>query len=404
MEYIIAGLRLSLPDSLIPPRFAEALQAFAVAGTGAAREEGEGREGREGREGKEEAGRARTARSEVAPEEAFGRARAAGIEVAPGEAAGRARAARSEVAPEEAFGRTRAAGPEVAPGEAVARARAAGVEVAPKTCSGPELILESAARIQRAAGWHELHRFNFTDADADCRFGCDQAGFLLEMSPRDGSLPAQFRIPEQGLHACCDFTPAHHPALFRFGLWTLFNLTALHRNAVAIHASTIRYRGRGILFLGESGTGKSTHSRLWRENIPGSALLNDDSPILGLADGTVRVWGSPWSGKVPCYRNESCPVAAIVRLVQAPENRIRRLSPIEAFGALFPSTPPAFIRDTRLQDAVCTLLGQIIGLVPVYRLECRPDAEAARLACENLFGAPLSPLRPGPENPDRPCR
>ena len=357
MEYIIAGLRLSLPDSLIPPRFAGALQAFAVAGTEAA-------------------------------EKRSGRVRAAGPEVAPGEAVVRARAA----------------GPEVAPEEAVARVRAAGPEVAPKTGSGPELILESDVRIQRAAGWHELHRFDFADADADCRFGYDKAGFLLEMSPRDGSLPARFRLPEEGPRACCDFTPAHHPALFRFGLWTLFNLAALHRGAVAIHASAIRYRGRGVLFLGESGTGKSTHSRLWRENIPGTALLNDDSPILGLADGTVRVWGSPWSGKVPCYRNESCPVAAIVRLVQAPENQIRRLSPIEAFGALFPSTPPAFIRDTRLQDAVCTLLGQIIGLVPVYRLECRPDAEAARLACEKLFETPLSPLRPGPENPDRPCR
>ena len=145
-------------------------------------------------------------------------------------------------------------------------------------------------------------------------------------------------------------------------------------------------------------------SLLWRENIPGTALLNDDSPILGLADGTVRVWGSPWSGKVPCYRNESYPVAAIVRLVQAPENRIRRFSPIEAFCALFPSTPPAFIRDTRLQDALCTLLGQVIGLVPVYLLECRPDAAAARLVCKTLFGAPLTPLRSGPENPDRQCR
>lgn len=347
MEYIIAGLRLSLPDSLIPPRFAGALQAFAVAGTEAASE---------GKEGREEAGRARTAASEVTP------------------------------------------------GEAVARARAARREVAPKTGSGPELILESDVRIHKAAGWHELHRFDFADANADCRFGYDKAGFLLEMSPRDGSLPARFRIPEQGPLACCDFTPAHHPALFRFGIWTLFNLTALHRNAVAIHASAIRYRGRGVLFLGESGTGKSTHSRQWRENIPGSALLNDDSPILGLADGTVRVWGSPWSGKVPCYRNVSCPVAAIVRLVQAPENRIRRLSPIEAFGALFPSTPPAFIHATRLQDAVCTLLGQVIGLIPVYLLECRPDADAARLACETLFGAPLTPLRSGPENPDRQCR
>ena len=371
MEYIIADIRLSLPDSLIPPRFAEALQVFAVSGTA-----GEG------------SGRARAAGPEVAPGEAAARARAAGPEVAPGKAAARARAARSEVAP----------------GKAAARARAARSEVGPTVFSEPGLLLKSLPAIPRAAGWHELHRFDFTDADADCRFGCDQAGFLLEMSPRSKTATARFRMSGVENCAWCNLSPAHHPALFRFGLWTLFNLVALHRDAVAIHASAIRYRGRGVLFLGESGTGKSTHSRLWCENIPGSTLLNDDSPILGVSEGSVRVWGSPWSGKVPCYRNESYPVAAIVRLVQAPENRIRRLAPVEAFGALFPSAPPAFLRDAGLRDTICTLLGKIIEQVPVYRLACRPDAEAARLACETLFGRALSPRRPTPENPDRRCR
>ena len=57
------------------------------------------------------------------------------------------------------------------------------------------------------------------------------------------------------------------------------------------------------------------------------------------------VHGSPWSGKTPCDRNESCPIAAVVRLSQAPHNRIRRLRPIESIGALLPSAPPAFARD-----------------------------------------------------------
>lgn len=361
MEYTIADIRLSLPDSLIPSRFAEALQPFAVSG--------------------ETAGRARTTEPEIAPRKV----------------AAQARAARSEVAPEEAVGRARAAEPEVAPREVAARARTAGSEVAPgvvaagRERSEPELVLSTVTSIHRAAGWHELHRFDFTDADADCRFGRDEAGFLLEMVPRDGSLPARFRMSESGNRALCDLSPAHHPALFRFGVWTLFNLAALQRGTVAIHASAICYHNRSVLFLGESGTGKSTHTRLWRKYITGTTLLNDDSPILGLSNGQVQAWGSPWSGKLPCYRNESYPVAGIVRLAQAPENRIRRLSPIEAFGALFPSTPPAFIREARLQDAVCRLLGQVIVSIPVYRLECRPDAEAARLACKTLFGSlPLS--------------
>lgn len=374
MEYILAGIRLSLPDSLIPPRFAEALRPFAAAG--------------------QELGRARAAGPEVAPEEAVARARAAGSEVAQEGAVGRARTTSSEVAQEEAAARARTTGSEVAPGT-VAEGR---------DRSEPELVLNTVTTIHRAAGWHELHRFDFADADADCRFGRDKAGFLLEMAPRDHSRPVRFRMPEEGCRACCDFTPAHHPALFRFGVWILFNLTALHRGAVAIHASAIHYRGRGVLFLGESGTGKSTHTRLWRSCIPGTALLNDDSPILGIPDGTPRIWGSPWSGKLPCYRNESYPVAAIVRLVQAPENRIRRLAPVDAFGALLPSAPPAFLRDPRLQDAVCRLLGQVIEQVPLYRLECRPDTEAARLACETLFGAPPATTRNTPDNSVPTCR
>lgn len=317
MEYVIADIRISLPEELIPRRFAEALRPFAVA-------------------------------------EPIGRARAAGPEVAPRKDAGRERVARPEVAPWEAVGR--------------------------------ELIPGAVTRIHPAPGWQELHRFEFPDAGADCRFGRDDAGFLLEMVPRDGTPAARFRTSETGDRTSCDFSIHHHPALFRFGVWMLFNLAALRRNAIAIHASAIRYRDAGLLFLGESGTGKSTHSRLWCRHIPGTSLLNDDSPILGLTEGAVRVWGSPWSGKVPCYRNESAPVAAIVRLVQAPENRIRRLAPVEALGALLPSAPPAFIRGTELRENICETLTQVIGQVPVFRLECRPDADAARLVCDTVFG------------------
>lgn len=210
--------------------------------------------------------------------------------------------------------------------------------------------------------------------------------YLLEIAPRDGSAPARFRTAYGSAEAASDFTAQHNPALLRFGLWTLYNIAAVGRGAVAFHSSVIRFRDRGVLFLGESGTGKSTHTQLWREHIPGAELLNDDSPIISAGDGIPQVWGSPWSGKTPCYRNEHLPIAAIVRLSQAPHNRIRRLRPIEAIGALLPSAPPAFSRDEQLQDNVCTLLSQVIENVPVYHLECRPDADAARLSCQTVFG------------------
>ena len=288
--------------------------------------------------------------------------------------------------------------------------------------AGPaDLALEIVPRIPAEADYRELDIFEFPDADADCRFGTDAAGYLLEMTPRDGSAPARYRMAYGAAAARSDITPGHNPALFRFGVWILFNIAALPLGAVAFHSSVIRYRGRGVLFLGESGTGKSTHTRLWREHIPGAELLNDDSPIVRIVQtadadpicGAVQnpanapaaaaetpdasaattgapkpqamVFGAPWSGKTPCYRNESCPIAAVVRLSQAPHNRIRRLRPIESIGALLPSAPPAFARDERLSDDTCGLLSRLIAQVPVYHLECLPDAAAAQLACRTVF-------------------
>lgn len=253
-------------------------------------------------------------------------------------------------------------------------------------CPGtPDLTLDAGTEVTPLPDYRELHSFEFTDADADCRFGADADGYLLEMTPRDGSAPARFRMAYGATTAQSDITPEHNPALFRFGTWTLFNIAALPHGAVAFHSSVIRYRGKGVLFLGESGTGKSTHTRLWREHIPGAELLNDDSPIIRATEREAIVFGSPWSGKTPCYRNESCPITAVVRLSQAPHNHIRRLRPIEAIGALLPSAPPAFARDEQLSDDTCGLLSRLIAQVPVYHLECLPDAAAAQLSCDTVF-------------------
>ena len=247
----------------------------------------------------------------------------------------------------------------------------------PADTAQPDLILRTGLLAGDTAGYCELDAF---------------------------SAPARFHKAFGSPDATSDITPEHNPALFRFGLWTMFNIAALERRAVAVHSSVISLDGRAVLFLGESGTGKSTHTRLWREHIPGARLLNDDSPIIRIApEGAaeaasapaadtipalqgVLACGSPWSGKTPCYRNVSHPIAGIVRLSQAPQNRIRRLRPIEAIGALLPSCPPSFAHDERLEDAICRLVSQIVAQVPVYHLECLPDAAAARLSCRTVFG------------------
>ena len=120
--------------------------------------------------------------------------------------------------------------------------------------------------------------------------------------------------------------------------------------------------------------------RLWQEHIPGARLLNDDSPIIRMYQGQATAFGSPWSGKTPCYRNISRPIAGIVRLSQAPANEITRLSILRAVGSLLPSCPPAFAYDSDLQDRICRTLSDILTQAPVWHLACLPDKAAAELS------------------------
>lgn len=155
------------------------------------------------------------------------------------------------------------------------------------------------------------------------------------------------------------------------------------QGGVSIHASCVSLKGKSYLFLGKSGTGKSTHAREWMTAFPGCTLLNDDNPVLRIEGDTVVAYGTPWSGKTPCYKNECHPVAGIARLQQAATNRFTPLAETEAFAALLPSCS-AIRQDAHLQDALYRILIRISEQLPVGRLECRPDAEAARLCLESL--------------------
>ena len=172
----------------------------------------------------------------------------------------------------------------------------------------------------------------------------------------------------------------------RFALWFAFNLFGSEVGAYGVHTSCLVYEGQAVMFLGESGTGKSTHTKLWYNNFEGASLLNDDSPIVSTESGKPMVYGSPWSGKTPCYKTLSYPLKAVVRLAQAPENKMRRLNPLESITALFPSFPPAFAKVDELNSKVLDSVSEILMQVPVYKLDCLPDVEAAELSRKTIFG------------------
>lgn len=162
-----------------------------------------------------------------------------------------------------------------------------------------------------------------------------------------------------------------------------FAQAVILREGLSIHASAVVSDGKAYLFLGKSGTGKSTHARLWLKNIPGSHLLNDDNPAVRLIDGSPVAFGTPWSGKTPCYRDESAPVGGFVRLRQGDTDIFTEKEDVAAFVALLPSCS-VIHSDANLQSMLYDTLTRLSERVPVGELTCLPDDESAIVCHKNI--------------------
>lgn len=165
-------------------------------------------------------------------------------------------------------------------------------------------------------------------------------------------------------------------------LMVAFGQASLCFDAVLVHASVVEDGNRGYAFLGKSGTGKSTHSRLWVQHMSGFRLLNDDNPVVRIVSkGDVVVYGSPWSGKTPCYISKGLKLGGFVRLQQAKENKFEHKRDKEALLQVMPSCT-AIRWNASLFDKMVSLLARIIDEVPVGLLSCLPNKEAVSL-CHN---------------------
>jgi len=176
--------------------------------------------------------------------------------------------------------------------------------------------------------------------------------------------------------------PLAGPALSSM-LRVVFSQASIAYDTISLHASVVACRGRAYLFMGKSGTGKSTHSRLWLRNLPGASLLNDDNPSVRLVNGAPIAFGTPWSGKTPCYKNEQYPVGGMVRLEQAGENRFIPRHDVEAFVAILPGCA-AFPGNAQLYSRLCDNIVHIASLVTTGTLQCLPDDAAAVLCARSL--------------------
>ena len=166
-------------------------------------------------------------------------------------------------------------------------------------------------------------------------------------------------------------------------LMLVFAFAGAYRQTLLIHASCVSYQGYGYPFIAKSGTGKSTHTSLWLKHIEGSELMNDDNPVVRIVDGIPYIYGSPWSGKTPCYKDVKAPLGAVTRIDRALVNSVDRLGPVEAFASLLPACS-SMKWDSLLYKNLCDTVTSVIETTPIYTLHCRPDEEAARVCHQTI--------------------
>ena len=141
--------------------------------------------------------------------------------------------------------------------------------------------------------------------------------------------------------------------------------------------------GEAYLFTAPSGTGKSTHTRLWREMLGERAvMINDDKPIVRYVDGDFYVYGTPWNGKHRLDTNTRAKVKAICKIYQAKENVIEKAKPSDMLITLMNQTVRPC--EEKKMDKLLAILDKMLTQVDLYSLGCNISREAAELSYNTM--------------------
>ncbi len=161
----------------------------------------------------------------------------------------------------------------------------------------------------------------------------------------------------------------------------------LQFDGMLLHASAVVKDGYAFLFSASSGTGKSTHTNLWRKvyGYDRVLMLNDDKPALRLENGRWYAYGTPWSGKTDQNLNMRAPLGGICMLERAEKNEIEPFGGSRAMFELLQQTlRPGNAAD---RQKVLEYLGSILEDVPVWKLRCNMEEEAARVSHDAMYQA-----------------
>ena len=213
----------------------------------------------------------------------------------------------------------------------------------------------------------------------------DDGGYQYIIKDINGAECCLLRSDKEFRHCRCALNGNYNMRSFGLNnaLMLIFAFAGSRHDTLLIHASLVRQNGYGYAFIAKSGTGKSTHVSLWLRHLPGCDLMNDDNPIVRIIDGEAYIFGGPWSGKTPCYRNVKARLGAITRIDRAPANSIERLAPIEAFASFLPSCS-SMKWDEDIFNRICNTVTKIIETTAIYTLHCLPNEEAAILCNKTI--------------------
>lgn len=156
-----------------------------------------------------------------------------------------------------------------------------------------------------------------------------------------------------------------------------------YHDTVLMHGSVVAVDGNGYLFMAGSGTGKSTHTKLWMEYFGDRAVMvNDDKPLVRVCGDRVIAYGTPWDGKHRRSSNISVELAGICGLHRGMDNHIVRTDRKEIYPMLIKQVYRP--KDPGSMMATFSLIDNILKYVPVYTLHCNMDISAARVAYEGM--------------------
>lgn len=154
-------------------------------------------------------------------------------------------------------------------------------------------------------------------------------------------------------------------------------------NGFVLHSSAIKYNGYAYIFSAPSGTGKSTHTKLWCSHFKNSVTyINDDKPIIRFIDDKFYVCGNPFSGKYDLNNNIIVPLKGICFLEQSPQNLIFKMPKNEALFSILSQT--LTFRDQTSAEKLLNILDKLLQIIPVFKLKCNISDEAVITAFNGI--------------------